>query len=96
LPGWYPVNPISAIFPGKSPLELQLTWLERIVRLSEDFNGIRAGLEQVYGQTRILEKPDDYTVDQDYHNHLANQTTSFDWQFTAELFFLEKIEREFP
>ena len=46
----------------------------------------------VYGKTLILTKPEDYILDQDYHVHLANQAISFDWQFYAEILFLEKIK----
>ena len=56
---------------------------------------VREKLEEVFGQTRILEKPGDYLLDQDHHHHLANQTRSFDWQFTSELFFLEKMGNHF-
>ncbi|MFT7606924.1 MAG: hypothetical protein ACI8VT_004527, partial [Saprospiraceae bacterium] len=28
---------------------------------------------------------------QDHHNHSANQSISFDWQFVAELKLLEKL-----
>ena len=30
----------------------------------------------------------------DHHDHLANQTISFDWQFNAEILFLEKLANE--
>ena len=30
----------------------------------------------------------------DHHVHLANQTISFDWQFYAEMLFLEKVKNE--
>jgi hypothetical protein len=45
----------------------------------------------VYGKTRILNKPDDYILDQDHHVHLANQTINFDWQFYAEILFFKKL-----
>ena len=45
--------------------------------------------------TGILTKPDDFILDQDHHAHLANQTISFDWQFLAEIYFLEKLEAQF-
>ena len=54
---------------------------------------LRKQLEKIYGETRILTKPEDYILDQDHHSHLANQTISFDWQFMAEILFLEKIEK---
>jgi hexosaminidase len=69
--------------------------LARIRALQEEFVLLRTNLERVYSQTRILAKPRDYLLDQDHHHHLANQSISFDWQFNAELLFLEKIDREF-
>ncbi len=68
--------------------------LDRIGKLHEEFSNLRGTLEQVYGKTRILNKPDGYMLDQDHHEHLANQAVSFDWQFIAELLFLEKIDRD--
>lgn len=57
------------------------------------WNAIESNLEKVYGQTRQLNKPDDYMLDQDHHVHLANQATKFtDWQFFVEDLFLEKIK----
>lgn len=75
--------------------EQSLEAMREISRLPSEFKQIRAQLEKVYGETRILEKPDDYILDQDHHAHLANQSNSFDWQFQAELLFLDKIKREF-
>lgn len=60
--------------------------------LKEQFNELRKELESVYGKTRILTKPGDYILDQDHHAHLANQSLSFDWQFYAEILFLDKME----
>nr|NQU93203.1 glycoside hydrolase family 20 [Bacteroidota bacterium] len=72
--------------------------MERIKKLPEEFNLLRRQFELVYGKTRLLTKPEGYNLyipDQDHHSHLANQTISFDWQFFAEILFLEKIENEF-
>jgi hexosaminidase len=60
-----------------------------------EFEDIRAEFETVYSQTRRLEKPKNYILDQDHHRHPANQTRNFDWQFSAELFLLEKLENHF-
>lgn len=68
--------------------------LKKIKQLSNEFAEIRSKMEEVYGQTRVLTKPDNYILDQDHHSHLANQSKSFDWQFLAEMLFLEKIEQE--
>lgn len=72
----------------------ELKALEQIKKLPEAFMELRKQFEQVYSKTRILHKPADYILDQDHHAHLGNQSISFDWQFYAEMLFLEKIERE--
>jgi len=64
---------------------------QRIKRLHEEFMALRKRLERVYGKTRILTKPAGYILDQDHHHHLANQTVTFDWQFLAEILFLQKL-----
>ena len=66
--------------------------LAELSNLKEQFHELRGELEAVYGKTRILTKPDNYILDQDHHVHLANQSLSFDWQFYAELLFLQKLE----
>ena len=72
----------------------ETTALHQVNQLSEEFKVIRKGLEIVYGKSRILVKPNNYILDQDHHIHLANQTISFDWQFYAEMLFLEKLRNE--
>ncbi|WP_186755627.1 glycoside hydrolase family 20 zincin-like fold domain-containing protein [Echinicola salinicaeni] len=62
-----------------------------LVALADEFKSMRNELETVYGKTRVLNKPDNYILDQDHHVHLANQSTNFDWQFYAEILFLEKL-----
>ena len=73
----------------------ELDAMKKIGQLPEEFTTLRQQLEQVYGKTRILTKPDDYILDQDHHAHLANQTISFDWQFLAEIYFLKKTESQY-
>lgn len=68
--------------------------LKQVRQLEDEFHLLREELEKVYGVTRILNKPEDYILDQDHHLHLANQTLSFDWLFTAELFFFEKLDAQ--
>jgi hypothetical protein len=63
-------------------------------QLPQEFKVLRAELEEVYGRTRILNKPDGYILDQDHHLHMANQSINFDWQFWAEIYFLEKLTEE--
>jgi hypothetical protein len=70
----------------------ELEAISELKQLPSKFAELRSELEEVYGKTRILTKPDDYILDQDHHVHLANQTTSFDWQFYSEILFLEKLD----
>ena len=67
-------------------------YLKEIYDLSKKFKNLREKFESVYSKTRVLNKPQSYILDQDHHYHPANQTKKFDWQFMAELIFLEKIE----
>ena len=64
----------------------------KIMSLRVKFNDLRNNLEKVYSQTRILNKPKDYILDQDHYHHPANQTINFDWQFYSELLFLIKLK----
>ena len=63
-------------------------------KLPQEFEVLRAGFEEVYGKTRILNKPEGYILDQDHHRHMANQSLNFDWQFWSEIYFLEKLSEE--
>jgi len=69
--------------------------LDEISMLQNKYESMRAELEGVYSKTRVLTKSDDYILDQDHHIHLANQSTSFDWQFYAEMKFLDKVRSHF-
>ena len=69
--------------------------LNEVLKLDENFKIMRKQFESVYSQTRILEKPNDYILDQDHHNHPANQSKNFDWQFFSEIFFLEKLKKKY-
>ena len=73
-----------------------LAALETLRSLEEEFRSLRQHFEQVYGQIRILTKPANFILDQDHHVHLANQSISFDWQFYAEILFLEKVRQRYP
>ncbi len=68
--------------------------LESLNQHAIGFADIRATLEEVYGVTRVLDKPADYLLDQDHHVHLANQSINFDWQFRAEEFFIDKLNKK--
>lgn len=72
----------------------KLEAIKQLGGLQNEFKTVRENLESVYGKTRILEKPENYILDQDHHHHLANQSRNFDWQFRAELLFFEKLSKE--
>jgi hypothetical protein len=67
--------------------------VEALQLLYADFSALRTQMENTYGKTRILTKPEGYILDQDHHRHLANQSIAFDWQFGAEMAFLEKLHQ---
>ncbi len=67
--------------------------LKKVKALPDEFKKVRAEFEEVYSKTRILNKPAYYILDQDHHSHSANQTISFDWQFIAEILFMDKLEK---
>ncbi|MCK5102137.1 MAG: glycoside hydrolase family 20, partial [Cyclobacteriaceae bacterium] len=50
--------------------------IRQIKQLPEEFEELRKQFELVYGETRILTKPENYILDQDHHAHLANQSIS--------------------
>ena len=71
------------------------TTLLQVNNLINEFNLLRTKFEKVYSKTRILNKPKDYILDQDHHDHPANQTKNFDWQFLSEIFILKKIRNNY-
>ncbi len=75
--------------------EVEKSALEAIRTTAQSFSSVRAEMEAVYSQTRVLNKPEGYLLDQDHHNHPANQTVNFDWQFIGEILALQKIETHF-
>ena len=66
----------------------------KISYLKKEFFELKDRFEETYSKTRIINKPQNYILDQDHHNHLANQMLSFNWQFTAELMMFEKISNQ--
>lgn len=60
--------------------------------LRADFDATRSQFEKVYSQTRKLNKPAGYILDQDHHVHLANQSRNLDWQFGPEMMLLDKLD----
>jgi hypothetical protein len=62
-----------------------------IEKYVNDFSTVRKNFEDVYSMTRILNNPDDYMLDQNHHEHLANGTKNDDWMFVYELAMNKKI-----
>ncbi len=70
--------------------------LEKLKTLIEEWPAIQSNVEMVYGQTRSLDKPEDYVLDQDHHAHLANQARRFsEWQFYVEELMIKKINEKY-
>ena len=65
--------------------------LSSLLNKENEFVSIRNNFEEVYAKSRNIIKPDNYILDQDHHNHTANQTLNMDWQFIAEIKLFEKI-----
>ena len=82
-------------FDKAKTIDEEVDHLETLYDIKNEFASVRDEFEEVYSQTRILNKPENYILDQDHHRHPANQTISFDWQFTSEIMLLKKIERHF-
>ena len=75
--------------------EQEIQILKELDVLVSEFKNIREEFENVYSQTRELNKPENYILDQDHHNHQANQSINFDCQFAAELMLIKKIKQHF-
>ena len=73
-------------------IDYKKTSLKEIKDLQNEFDYLRINFEKTYSKTRILNKPDNYILDQDHHSHPANQTINFDWQFLSEILFLKKLK----
>ena len=66
--------------------------IENVLKLNQNFSDFRLEFEKVYSKTRNINKADSYILDQDHHNHTANQSLNMDWQFIAELKLFQKIK----
>jgi len=83
------------VFDTATSVDLEEKAIEEILKTVQSFSSVREKMETVYAKTRILNKPEGYLLDQDHHNHPANQTVNFDWQFIGELLALQKIKTHF-
>ena len=59
--------------------------------ISKEFEFLRNEFEKVYSKTRVINKSENYILDQDHHRHTANQSINMDWQFIGELKLFEKL-----
>lgn len=66
---------------------------DELKALPAEFKSIRGALEKTYSKTRILDKPDNFILDQNHHRHTADQDITFDWQFKPEMYLMDKIEQ---
>ena len=65
--------------------------LNSLLNKEKEFLSIRNNFEKAYAKSRNINKPKNYILDQDHHNHTSNQTLNMDWQFIAEIKLFEKI-----
>lgn len=57
------------------------------------FSQKRQQFEEVFSQTRVLNNPPDYLLDQNHHAHLANGTINSDWMYVYELAMNDHIKK---
>ena len=94
-------NQVNQLTKFSSELILKLENLDKsgdlkhLNGITKEFDKMRSNFENVYSNTRKINKPDDYILDQDHHHHPANQTINFDWQFLTEIMLLEKINKTY-
>jgi hypothetical protein len=65
--------------------------VEKLLKKEEEFQILRNEFEMVYSKTRVINKSENYILDQDHHRHTANQSINMDWQFIGELKLFEKL-----
>ncbi|EAR02834.1 glycoside hydrolase family 20 zincin-like fold domain-containing protein [Maribacter sp. HTCC2170] len=86
---------LKAYDKAQTPAE-ELEAVKKLGMLKVEFSLLRGAFEAVYEKTRVLNKPDNYILDQDHHVHMANQSLNFDWQFIGEQLFLDKLDMALP
>lgn len=66
---------------------------EELCGLIDEFNKVRGNYENVFSETRFLNKPDNYIFNKNHYWHLANYTKNSDWMYIYEIPFIEKIKK---
>jgi len=64
---------------------------EEIKAYVKGFDNLRTRFEKTYEVTRILHNPNDYLLDQNQHEHLANATNTTDWMYVFELAMNKRV-----
>lgn len=82
---------LLAKYDGEASATNKLAIKDEIKKYVTNFSRIRSNYEQVFSETRILADPDDYILDENHHDHLANGTKNSDWMYVYELAMNSKI-----
>jgi hexosaminidase len=64
---------------------------EQIKNYVNHFDVLKKNFEDTFSKTRILNNPDDYLLDQNVHEHLANGSNKSDWMYIYELAMNKKL-----
>ncbi len=64
---------------------------EQIKNYVNNFDELKKNFEDTFSKTRILNNPDDYLLDQNVHEHLANGSNKSDWMHIYELAMNKKL-----
>jgi len=73
--------------PGSAKQELK----GQIKNYVNHFDELRKNFEDTFSKTRTLNNPDDYLLDQNVHEHLANGSNKSDWMHVYELAMNRKL-----
>ncbi|GEO04521.1 hypothetical protein AAE02nite_21850 [Adhaeribacter aerolatus] len=69
---------------------------QQIQQYVNNFPNLRKQYEEVFSETRFLQNPAGYQLDQNGHHHLANGTNNSDWMYVFELEMNKKLNNWFP
>ena len=73
--------------PGSSKQDIK----GQIKNYVNHFDELKKNFEDTFSKTRILNNPDDYLLDQNVHEHLANGSNKSDWMNIYELAMNKKL-----
>ncbi len=66
---------------------------EELFGLINEFNETRSNYENVFSETRFLNKPDNHIFNKNHYWHLANYTKDTEWMYIYEVPFIKKIKK---